>query len=125
MTIGQALKEEQNRLGITGEEMVKGIISKSAYSRVINNKRNISSEALIKILFRNDIDIDNFFSKLEDTYSPDSKRLEKKLSLEMAEAVNNHKKEEMMKCYKKFLNADISIFIKKRAKLTNVIKLRH
>lgn len=35
MTIGEALREEQDRLGITEAAMVEGIMSKSAYSRVI------------------------------------------------------------------------------------------
>lgn len=55
MTIDEALKEEQDKLGLTEEKMVQGIMSKSAYSRVIHNERNISSKALVKILFKNGI----------------------------------------------------------------------
>ena len=32
MTIGEALKEEQNQLGLTHEEMAAGIIAKGTYS---------------------------------------------------------------------------------------------
>lgn len=117
MIIGQALKEEQNRLGLTEEEMAQGVLSKSAYSRVINNKRNISSDLLIRLLFKNNIDIENFFSEIEDTYLPESIKLENKLSYEMAEAVNNHKKEKVRACYQKIMKANVNIFLKKRAKI--------
>lgn len=117
MTIGEALKEEQNRLGLTEEEMVQGIISKSAYSRVINNKRNISSESLVKILFQNNIDIDDFFSRIENAYLSKTGKLEKKLSLEMAEAVNNHNVKNAQICYKKIIESNVSSILKKRATL--------
>lgn len=117
MTIGEALKEEQDRLGLTEEEMVQGIMSKSAYSRVINNKRNIGSDILVKLLFTNNIDVANFFKKIEDTYSPDKVKLEKKLSSEMAEAVNNHELEKINKCYEKIEKSNINLYLKKRAKL--------
>lgn len=34
MTIGEALKEEQKRLGLTSEAMAAGVITKGTYSKV-------------------------------------------------------------------------------------------
>lgn len=117
MTIGEALKEEQDKLGLTEEKMVQGIMSKSAYSRVIHNERNISSKALVKILFKNGIDIITFFSKTEDTYLSESSKLEKKLSCAIGEAVNNHEVDKVKLYYRIIVNSDVSSYLKKRAKL--------
>lgn len=35
MTIGEALKEEQKRLGLTSEAMAAGVITKGTYSKVV------------------------------------------------------------------------------------------
>lgn len=121
MTIGQALKEAQRALGITEQEMSGDIISKSAYSRVVNGKRNIGSDLLVKLLLKNGIDINNFFSKIEDTYSPESVKLEKSLSYKMAQAVNNHKKEQVKKYYIEISKARVSDYLKKRAKIAYYI----
>lgn len=65
MTIGDALRQEQDRLGLTEEEMVKGVMSESMYSRVINGQRNITCDLLIKLLLKHKIDINDFFRKLQ------------------------------------------------------------
>ena len=117
MTIGEALKEEQDRLGITEAAMVEGIMSKSAYSRVIHNQRNISSDLLISILFKNRIDIVEFFKKVKITYSPNNIQLEDELSKRIAIAVNNHKVKDVITCYELIKNADVSDYLKKRAKI--------
>ena len=65
MTIGEALRLIQHNRMLTEEEMIKGTIRKSTYSKVIHGKQNLSSSLLIKILLKNDIDIDYFISLIK------------------------------------------------------------
>ena len=51
MTIGEALKKERIRMGLTQDEMADGIIKKSHYSKVERNIEGISADSLFKILF--------------------------------------------------------------------------
>lgn len=90
MTIGEALKEEQNQLGLTHEEMAAGIIAKGTYSKLINGKIEIRSNLLIALLLEHDIDISNFFNKVKNTYTSKEKQLAIELSQKMGLAVNNH-----------------------------------
>ncbi len=70
MKIGEALKEERLKLGLSIRKMAEGIIDPTFYSRVEQENRNIGSEALVKILFAHEINIDEFFNKIKDTYAP-------------------------------------------------------
>ncbi|MBP2058716.1 transcriptional regulator with XRE-family HTH domain [Lactobacillus colini] len=90
MTIGEALKEEQKRLGLTAKEMAAGIVSKSMYSKVINNKARLGADLLLKILFFHEIDIESFLDKTKDTYAPANIILEENLSKKIGTAFNNH-----------------------------------
>lgn len=90
MIIGEALKEEQNQLGLTHEEMAAGIISKGTYSKLINGKIEIRSSLLIALLLEHDIDINDFFNKVKKTYISKEKQTAIKLSQKMGLAVNNH-----------------------------------
>lgn len=51
MTIGEALKHQRIRLGLTQDEMIQGIIHKSHYSKIERGIEGISAESLFKILF--------------------------------------------------------------------------
>ncbi|WP_223876298.1 helix-turn-helix domain-containing protein, partial [Lactobacillus crispatus] len=52
-----SIKKVQNQLGLTATAMAAGIISKGTYSKVVNGKQSLSSDSLVKILFKNNIDI--------------------------------------------------------------------
>lgn len=90
MTIGEALREEQKRLGLTSEAMAAGVISKGTYSKVVNNKQRLSSDLLVKILFKHEIDIDDFFEMLKSTYMPKEKIEEQIIAQRFKLALDNH-----------------------------------
>lgn len=90
MTIGEALKKEQQNLGLTATEMAAGIISKGTYSKVVHNKARLSTDLLLKILFFHDVDLENFFNRTKDTYAPKSIILDETLSHKFGIAFNNH-----------------------------------
>ena len=66
MKIGEALKEERLKLGLSIRKMAEGIIDPTFYSRVEQENRNIGSEALVRILFAREINIDEFFDKMKE-----------------------------------------------------------
>lgn len=68
MTIGEALKDEQRRLGLNNKQMAGDIMSQATYSKVINEKQILNSEALVRLLLFHDIDVEDFFEKLKETY---------------------------------------------------------
>lgn len=117
MTIGEALKKEQEELGLTETEMVENIITTSAYSRIVNNKRRISSDLLLEILLMHDIDLENFLFKIKDTYSCEKIRLEQNLSQKMTVAINTHNKNEAKVCYKQIIKSNVSSNLKLRAEI--------
>lgn len=90
MKIGEALKEERLRLGLSIRKMTQGIIDPTFYSRVERENRNIGAEALVKILFVHEINIEEFFEKIKDTYAPSE--IIEKVALEdnICLAFNNH-----------------------------------
>lgn len=53
MTIGEALYEERQKLGLTQENMVKGIINKGHYSKIERGLENISIDTLSLIVKSN------------------------------------------------------------------------
>lgn len=89
MTISEALKEEQRILGLNNKQMAAGIVSEGTYSKVVNGKQTLASELLIKLLLFHDINIANFFSKVEDEYIPKSRIKEKQLLKKITTAANN------------------------------------
>lgn len=88
MTIGEALKEERIKRGLSIRKMVGDIIDPSSYNKVEKGMRNIGSDALVRLLFLHNIDINEFFSKLEDSYAPAFTVREKYLDQQMRVAFN-------------------------------------
>ena len=64
MTIGEALKQERNKLSLTQSAMAADIISPSFYSKVENNLHEINVNDLLAILNVHSIDISAFFRKI-------------------------------------------------------------
>lgn len=62
MDIGNQLKNTRVLLGLTQEEFSAGVVTESFYSRVENNKSNISMNDLLKILNYHHISLYNFFA---------------------------------------------------------------
>ncbi len=74
MTIGEALKEERQSLGLTQKEMIGNIISLAEYSKIENNLHSIDAETLFKILSLHQINISDFYSKIKINYFPQQNR---------------------------------------------------
>lgn len=104
MTIGEALKNERIRRGLSIRKMAGNIIDPSSYSKVEKNMRNIGSEALVRLLFAHDIDINEFFTNLESNYA--CKNFINKIRLEknMRIAFNNRDLAEMQAIHQKIMN---------------------
>ncbi len=118
MTIGEALKEEQKRLGLTSEAMAAGVITKGTYSKVVNGKLRLSSDLLVEILFKHNIDISDFFEMIKSTYMPKEKLIEEKLFSEMQQALNNHEVEKAEECLTKIKNQTSNKYLQQRAEIT-------
>lgn len=66
VTVGQQLRKTRMFLGITQEEMAKGIVATSFYSRVECDKVDININDLILILNENHVSLRDFFEKFDD-----------------------------------------------------------
>lgn len=69
MTIGEALKEEREKLGLSRYEFSKDVIDRRFYGKVENGESQIGSGALIKLLFKHHINIEEFWKKLRTDYA--------------------------------------------------------
>lgn len=68
MKIGEALKKERRRLGLTQNEMIQEIITKGHYSKIERGLEGISADSLFDILFAHNIDVDDFIEDIRDEY---------------------------------------------------------
>lgn len=103
MTIGEALREQQIFLGLSNKQMAAGIVSEATYSKVINNRQNISSDLLIKLLLFHDINLSDFFERIESEYQTQHKVQEKKILKKLTIAVNNNSLDEANTYFKKLI----------------------
>ena len=111
MTIGEALKEERIKRGLSIRKMVGDIIDPSSYNKVEKGMRNIGSDALVRLLFLHNIDINEFFSKLEDSYAPAFTVREKYLDQQMRVAFNQRDLRKQKKYVGKFKSLKESLFL--------------
>lgn len=66
MTIGEALKKERLKLGLSKYQFSKGIIDPKFYGKVEDEDRNIGSRALVKLMLIHHINISEFFDQIRD-----------------------------------------------------------
>lgn len=64
MTIGEALKEERKRLGLSQSQMAGDFLTKSHYSKIERGLFDIKTKDLLSILNLHNIDINEFFKKI-------------------------------------------------------------
>ncbi|MDK6268277.1 helix-turn-helix transcriptional regulator [Lactobacillus mulieris] len=64
MTIGSLLKHQRIAMGLTQKEFSNGIISAAHYSKIENNKHEISATDLFLLLKQNQIDLIDFYNDL-------------------------------------------------------------
>lgn len=104
MTIGEALKKERIKMGLTQDEMIQGVIQKSHYSKVERNIEKISADSLFRILFLHHIDVDVFLGQIKDEYCTDERKKSEELEAKMMEAFNNSRDNEVEKYLQSILN---------------------
>ncbi|RVU71149.1 MULTISPECIES: helix-turn-helix domain-containing protein [Lactobacillus] len=93
MTIGEALKEEREKLGLSRYQFSKGIVDRKFYGKVEKNEGTLSSEKLIQFIFKYQLNLDNFFNKLKSQAMSDASLL----SQMMQEAFND---KDVGRCHK-------------------------
>ena len=71
MQIGEALRTERIKLGLTQNEMCSDIVSRSFYAKVEAGKNEIAADRLFRILFLHNIDISEFNDLIQKTYNSD------------------------------------------------------
>lgn len=118
MKIGEALKQERIRLGLTQEKMIHGIIDKGHYSRIERGLERISADSLLKILFMHYIDLDDFFDQVKDQYYSKDDLEAIKLNKDMMEILNEGNRDRGKKCLDKILKLDGHKILKYRTIIT-------
>lgn len=103
MTIGEALKEERRKLGLTQTQMAEGIMKKSHYSKIENDQQSITANNLFKILFLHNIDIEMFMQNISTNYLSDQQKTINELEIEMKEAFNANNGKKIEKILKELL----------------------
>lgn len=88
MTIGEALKEEREKLNMSKSSFSKGIVDRKFYGKVENNEGTLSSKKLVELLFLHQIDINDFFEKVRSEYSNQPFVKKEDLEQEMRQAFN-------------------------------------
>ncbi|RVU70056.1 MULTISPECIES: helix-turn-helix domain-containing protein [Lactobacillus] len=88
MKIGEALRKERKKLGLSQQQMCAGIISRPHYAKIEKDEYAISSENLFQILLKNKIDIEEFYHLIQDTYDSEENKRDKSWQEQMDEAVN-------------------------------------
>ncbi len=74
MTIGEALKQERLKLGLTQEKFSEGVVSAAHYSRIERDINDLSAYDLLAILKKNHISYADFFNEIDnDSKQPDIK----------------------------------------------------
>lgn len=118
MKIGKALKTIRNKLKLTQDEMSSGIVSRSFYARVEADKHEISAEKLAKILFKNEIDINEFYQLIRKDYISEEQENIEFLQKQIENAVNEQNLSKLeYYCYK-IMNLNENKILKLRAIVT-------
>lgn len=111
MKIGEALKEERIKLGMSKYQFSKGIVDRKFYGKVENEDGNLSSKKLLLLLQKNNIDFGNFFKKLQSKEKLTVESLDKR----MREAFNKRDLKECQKICQRILKLKDEKVLKLRA----------
>ncbi|OYS00019.1 hypothetical protein CBF68_07270 [Lactobacillus taiwanensis] len=110
--IGETLKKERKLLGLTQDQFIHGIISKSFYSKVERGLNEISASDLFSILEVNKISLDDFMNNLKDNSSK-----ENDLEIKLVQAFYAQNKAEITDIYNTIIKSNYS----ERLKLTAIL----
>lgn len=114
MKIGKALRVERLKLGLTQQQMCEGIISRPFYAKVESGKNKINAESLFQILFKHQIEIDDFCQLIQDTYITKNRRVINKLQERMDYAFSTKDIDSLILNCKKIMNVPGDRIIKLR-----------
>ncbi|MGM9947578.1 helix-turn-helix domain-containing protein [Floccifex sp.] len=118
MKIGQALRTERLRLGLSQQEMCAGIISRPHYAKVEKGMYMINSENLFQILLKNKIDITAFYKLIQNTYNSQENKIDNQLQIKMDHAVNTKNVNEIEEYAEEIISTSKNEILKLRAIVT-------
>lgn len=118
MQIGEALRTERIKLGLTQNEMSSDIVSRSFYAKVEAGKNKIAADRLFRILFLHNIDISEFNDLIQKTYNSDENNLRNDLEEKMAEAFSNKDVDSLTEYCPKIIASTSDNILKLRALVT-------
>ncbi|GMM20275.1 helix-turn-helix transcriptional regulator [Lactobacillus amylovorus subsp. amylovorus] len=118
MQIGEALRTERIKLGLTQNEMSSDIVSRSFYAKVEAGKNKIAADRLFRILFLHNIDISEFNDLIQKTYNSDENNLRSDLEEKMAEAFSNKDVDSLTEYCQKIIASTSDNILKLRALVT-------
>lgn len=115
MEIGTMLRNKRRLLGLTQDQFIHGIISKSFYSKVERGLNEISAQDLFAILEANNINLNDFINNASSTSKSD------RLKVEILVAFNNKDKHEVQELNKKIQVSNCDQTIKLSSLLINAM----
>lgn len=118
MKIGEALRKERLKLGLTQEQMCEGILSRPFYAKVESDKNRINAESLFKILLEHQVDLVEFCDLIQDDYTLEERKVEKQFEFKMNLAVSAKDTEALDKYCQQIMNSSNNEVLKLRALIT-------
>ena len=119
MKIGEALRKERLKLGLTQEQMCEGILSRPFYAKVESDKNRINAESLFKILLEHQVDLVEFCDLIQDDYTLEERKVEKQFEFKMNLAVSAKDTEALDKYCQQIMNSSNNEVLKLRALITS------
>ncbi len=119
MKIGEALRKERLKLGLTQEQMCEGILSRPFYAKVESGKNRINAESLFKILLEHQVDLVEFCDLIQDDYTSEERKVEKQFEFKMNLAVSAKDTEALDKYCQQIMNSSNNEVLKLRALITS------
>ena len=119
MKIGEALRKERLKLGLTQEQMCEGILSRPFYAKVESDKNRINAESLFQILLEHQVDLVEFCDLIQDNYTSEERKVEKQFEFKMNLAVSAKDTEALDKYCQQIMNSSNNEVLKLRALITS------
>lgn len=119
MKIGEALRKERIKLGLTQDQMCAGILSRPFYARIESRKNRINAESLFKILLEHQVDLVEFCDLIQDDYTSEERKVEKQFEFKMNLAVSAKDTEALDKYCQQIMNSSNNEVLKLRALITS------
>lgn len=119
MKIGEALRKERLKLGLTQEQMCEGILSRPFYAKVESDKNRINAESLFQILLDHQIDLVEFCDLIQDDYTSEERKVEKQFETKMNKVVSAKDTEALDKYCQQIMNSSKNEILKLRALITS------